>query len=81
MEQINGLTEKDTSVNTCKESSTDMEYSYGRKDTYIKGRGNSIKDMGMHITGGQTAMSITDSGRKTCSGAREYSKKMDNYTQ
>lgn len=81
MEQINGLTEKNTLGNTCKESSTAMEYSYGRKDTYIKGRGNSIKEMGMHITGGQTAMSITDSGRTTCSGVREYSKKMANYTQ
>ena len=58
-----------------------MEYSYGRKDTYIKARGNSIKEMGMHITGGHTAMSITESGKTTCSGGREYLKKMANYTQ
>lgn len=81
MEQINGLMEKDTLDNTCRVSNTGMEYSDGLRDTYIKDRGNSIKEMVMRTTGGQMAMSITDSGGMTCSGAREYSKKKTNYTQ
>jgi hypothetical protein len=58
-----------------------MEYSDGQRDKYTKDKGITIKEKDTLITNGPTVMSITDSGRMTCSGEKECSSKMDNYTQ
>jgi hypothetical protein len=60
---------------------TGMEYTDGQVDQYITESGNRIIKMAKDITGGQMAMNIGESTRMTCYGEREYSKRVEYFTE
>ena len=80
MEHMSGLMETDTLGNSCRVSSTGVEYSDGQVDLYIKDNGNKIKEKVMHIAGGQVGKSIMDSLRMIICTERDSKKRMASYT-
>jgi hypothetical protein len=62
-------------------SNTAMVYIHGQVEMYTKDNGNKITKMVMHISGGQTAMSIMVSTRMIISTEKESNKRMAFYTQ
>jgi hypothetical protein len=81
MEHGRVLMETDTLGYTLMMSSTAMEYSDGLMEKYIMENGNRIIKKAKDITSGRMAMNIAENGRMTRDGEREYTKKMDNYTE
>jgi hypothetical protein len=58
-----------------------MEYTDGLMEEYITDSGNRIIKMAKDITGGQMEMNIGESTRITCDGEREYSKRVEYFTE
>ena len=58
-----------------------MEYTDGLMEKYITESGNRIIMMAKHITGGQVAMNIGESGRIKCNGERESIKSREYYIE
>jgi hypothetical protein len=81
MEHLSGLMDTDTSGNSWMMSSTSMEYKDGLMEEYITESGNRIRWMGKDITGGQVAMNIGESTRMTRNGEREYSNRVEYFTE
>ncbi len=73
MQHMSILMERDTLGNTYRISVMGMEYSDGQVDLYIKDKENKVIEKVMHITSGQMAMSIMDSGRMIICTEKESS--------
>jgi hypothetical protein len=62
-------------------SSTGMEYTDGQVEMYITENGNRIRKMAKDISGGPLDKNIGESGRMKCNGEREYSKRVEYFTE
>lgn len=75
MQCMIGLMGQDTLGNTFWILNTDMEYTDGQVELFIKDNGKKTKEKVMHIKGGQMVMSIMDSTKMIGSTERESSKR------
>jgi hypothetical protein len=71
MDQVNGLMDRDTRVNSSRRRVTGMEYADTQVEQYIMGNTNRKRKMVMAIIGGQMEMNTTESTRMTSCGERE----------
>ena len=71
LEQKSGPMVKGILDNTLRVINMAMEFSDGQMEDCIKDNINKIKEKVTHITGGQMAMNIMDSGRIICSAEKE----------
>jgi hypothetical protein len=81
MEQRSGLVAADTSGNGRMITSTGMEYTDIQVEMYITDSGNRIRKMAKDITGGQMVKNIGETTRMAYYGEREYSKRVEYYTE
>jgi hypothetical protein len=79
MEHSSGLMDRDTRGNGRRGRVTGTEYAHGQMGQCIVENTNRTTMMVMAVTGGQMAMSTTESGRMVRNMERESRKRVTNY--
>ena len=81
MEHTSMLVERDTRGNTRRGRCTGMEYTHGQMEQCIMENTNRTKKMVMAVSGGQTVLYTTESGRMIRDMERESLKRVTNYSE